>query len=137
MPSPTTSKCFWIRLRQLRFHAYHGVLPEEATLGQRFVLDLECAYHPPSEPWTDELSHTVSYAELCEQIRELCEQRRFKLLESLADAIVERLRAEFPKLEYIRVCLHKPSVPLAALLDEAAVELRWCSETWPNSLASS
>ena len=99
MPSPTTSKCFWIRLQQLHFHAHHGVLLEEATLGQRFVLDLECAFHPPLEPWSDELSHTVSYAELCEQIRELCEQRRFKLLESLADAIVERLRAEFPKLE--------------------------------------
>ena len=105
-------------------------------MGQRFVLDLECAFHPPLEAWSDELSHTVSYAELCEQIRELCEQRRFKLLESLADAIVERLRAAFPKLEYIRVCLHKPSVPLKALLDEATVELRWCSEKWPNSLVS-
>ena len=55
---------------------------------------------------------------------------------SLADAIVERLRAEFPKLEYIRV-VSQALRSLAALLDEAAVELRWCSEAWPNSLASS
>lgn len=140
VPSPmrttSSSKCFRIRLQQLRFHAFHGVLPEEARLGQRFVLDLECAFHPPPEPWVDDLQRSVSYADLWEHIRELCVEQRFQLLESLADAIVERLRVDFPQLEFIRVCVRKPSVPLATILEEASVELSWCSERWPEPPAA-
>lgn len=123
-------KIFWIRLRNLRFHAYHGVLPEEATLGQRFAVDVECAFRPPVAAWTDDLTRTVSYAAICEHVLELCEQRRFQLLESLAEAIVERLRVHFPMLECIVVRVRKPSVPIPAQLDDAEVELTWSAPEW-------
>ena len=30
-----------IRLRNMRFYAYHGLFPEEARLGQRFEVDVD------------------------------------------------------------------------------------------------
>ncbi len=44
--------------------AYHGVLSEERTLGQRFLVDLEVDADLRAAGERDELAQTVDYARL-------------------------------------------------------------------------
>ena len=49
-----------IILRDLGFFGYHGVMPEEAVLGQRFFIDLVCGADLAEAGRSDELQHSIS-----------------------------------------------------------------------------
>lgn len=51
-------------LRGLKFHGYHGVKPEERTLGQKFVVDVDAWMDLREAGKSDCLSDTVSYTDI-------------------------------------------------------------------------
>ena len=53
-----------VLLRGLLFHAFHGVLPEERSLGQKFELDVALSVDTRRAGATDDLADTVSYADV-------------------------------------------------------------------------
>ena len=53
-----------IYLKNVRFHAYHGVLQQERIVGNDYVVNLVVDYDFTSAMETDELSATINYAEL-------------------------------------------------------------------------
>lgn len=55
-----------ILLRGLVFHGYHGVLPEEQVLGQKFVVDASLSADLAAAGRSDDLADTVSYAAVYE-----------------------------------------------------------------------
>lgn len=42
--------CSKIYLKNVRFHAYHGVLLQETQVGNDYVVNLDVSYDSP-EPW--------------------------------------------------------------------------------------
>ena len=48
----------------MEFYGYHGVLPEENTLGQRFIVDLIVETDLKQAGLTDELEESISYVDL-------------------------------------------------------------------------
>jgi dihydroneopterin aldolase len=112
-----------ILLTNLGFYGFHGVMPEENKLGQRFFIDLTCGTDLREPGRTDSLDATVSYADIYEVVKAAFEQRRFKLLEALAQCIVDRLFATFPSVEWIKVSIWKPGAPIAMVSGEAAIEI--------------
>ncbi|MCL7033055.1 hypothetical protein MKW94_008117, partial [Papaver nudicaule] len=51
-------------LRGLKFQGYHGFLPKEKTLGEKFVIDMD-AWVDLREPGkTDNLNDSISYVDL-------------------------------------------------------------------------
>ena len=108
-------------LQGLSFHAHHGFRPEEAVLGARFVVDVEMQL--ASVPQEDDLAHTVDYAQVYEAVREEVTQRRYRLIETLADRIAERLWQSYSQLEALTVRVHKPQAPLPGLFDDVYVEI--------------
>ena len=52
---------YTIRLDNVVVYGFHGVHPEEKTLGQRFEIDLEYRLKNPADPWKDEERSTISY----------------------------------------------------------------------------
>ena len=108
-------------LRGLSFHAHHGYRPEEAVLGGRFVVDVEMQL--AGVPQEDDLAHTVDYAQVYEAVREEVTQQRYRLIETLADRIAERLWQRYPQLEALTVRVHKPQAPLPGLFDDVYVEI--------------
>jgi dihydropteroate synthase/dihydroneopterin aldolase len=110
-----------IHLKGMEFYAYHGVLPEEQELGQRFVVDVDL--YP--EKWVkdkDCLENTINYAAVYEVIKTCVEKERYKLLESLAEEIAARILAGFA-CELIRVEIHKPNAPLPGVFRDVSVEI--------------
>ncbi len=108
-------------LRGLSFHAHHGYRPEEAVLGGRFVVDVEMQLG--WVPQGDDLAPTVDYAQVYEAVREEVTQRRYRLIETLAERIAERLWQNYPQLEALTVRVHKPQAPLPGLFDDVYVEI--------------
>ena len=66
---------------------------------------------------------TVSYADIYDLVKAATEDTRYKLIEALAQHIVDRLFAAFAPFEWIRIRIRKPEAPIPAVAGEFAVEL--------------
>lgn len=120
---------FDIRLDGLRFYAFHGVLPQERTVGGDYTVDLVLTLAPPAEGvataravWADALDGTVNYAEVYDVVRREMAQPS-ALLEHVAGRILGRLFDAFPLIEEARVTLRKGTPPMGAASDGCAVTL--------------
>ena len=100
-----------IILEGMQFYGYHGVNPEERVLGQRYVVDLTAELDLTRAGETDKLEDTVSYSHIYRSVRSVMEGEPRNLLESAAQAIAERVLAEFP-VEAVSVTVKKPNPPV-------------------------
>jgi dihydroneopterin aldolase len=89
--------------------AFHGLLPEEARLGQRFYVSLDVRLDLGPAGRSDDVARTVSYAVLTEIVTRIATQRRFALIEALAEAIAGEILDRHPLIREIRVRVDKPS----------------------------
>ncbi|AYO82936.1 dihydroneopterin aldolase [Methylobacterium brachiatum] len=101
----------------------HGVLPEEAVLGQRFYISLDARLDLAPAGRSDDVAHTVSYADLTQIAVDIATERRFNLIEALAEAIAATILERFGSVEAITVRVDKPSAPVPAILDGVSIEI--------------
>ena len=101
----------------------HGVLPAEAVLGQRFYISLEARLDLAPAGRSDDVAHTVSYADLTQIAVEIATERRFNLIEALAETIAATILDRFAPVEAITVRVDKPSAPVPAILDGVNIEI--------------
>lgn len=111
-----------IHLTGLEFYAYHGVLPEEAVLGQRFILDIDLYSDLHKAEETDEVADTINYAEVYQLVQSCVQNRRYRLLERLAEEIAREILAGFP-CSAVRLILHKPQAPLPGIFRDISIEI--------------
>ena len=111
-----------IYLKNVRFHAYHGVLQQERTVGNDYVVNLTVGYDFTGAMETDELSATINYAELYEIIKEEMAIPS-KLLEHVAGRIGKRLFSEYSAICQIQLAITKENPPFGADCDGAGVEV--------------
>jgi len=107
-------------LAGMEFYGRHGVHPEEATLGARFVVDCEMRLRDGLIP--DRLEATVDYAAVYESVRQEVTEGRCHLIEVLAGRIADRLMREQPRLEGVVVRVHKPHAPIPGVFRDAWAE---------------
>lgn len=111
-----------IHLRGMQFFAYHGVMPEEKVLGQKFVLDVDLYRDLRAPGVSDRVTDTINYAEVYQHIKDIVTGERFHLLERLAERIAEQVLGEF-SCQAIRVEVHKPQAPIPGVFEDASVEI--------------
>ena len=109
-----------IELRGIELHGYHGVLDDERTRGQRFLVDLDLVLADATAAVTDRIDDAVDYRDVVATVVEVSDARAYNLLEAFAAALADELVARFP-LELARVAVRKPDVVLARKVDHAAV----------------
>lgn len=105
----------------LALHARHGALQAERDLGQHFFLDLEISAEIGEATSSDRLEDTLHYGQVIKAASVAFAAKSFNLIEAAAAAVGDALLAQFPKIERIRVTVHKPNAPVAALIDDLAV----------------
>lgn len=110
-------------LRGVELHAYHGLHEEEARLGQRFVVDVDWWLDADAAAAQDDYEATVGYDKVFEVIHEVSSGHRFRLLEALAREIADTVLARYPRVEKVRVELHKPAAPIPGIFRDAGVEI--------------
>ncbi len=112
-----------ITLEGMEFYGYHGAMPEERSLGQRFVVDVELYLDLRQAGETDSLEFTVNYARVFELVQEIvCGPPRL-LIESVAESVAGALLEQFPLAEVL-VRVKKPQAPLPGIFSWAAVEIK-------------
>ena len=104
-------------------HAYHGVMPHEAKLGQPFTVDLVFDIDLADASRTDTLKATVSCETLVKVAGEAFSGRRYRLAGAAAGAVAEAVLAHWPKLRGIRVTVRKPHAPIGATFDDVGVTI--------------
>ena len=114
----------YIHLREMQFFGYHGVLPEENVLGQRFRANVSLAVNMKQAGETDELTNTVSYVGVYDICKEIMEGKAFKLIEAVAETIATRILTQYEGQIYgCRVEVIKPDPPIPGHYKEVAVEI--------------
>lgn len=112
-----------ISLTGMEFFGYHGVLPEETRLGQRFIVDLTMELDLRQAGENDDLEATINYAEVYADIKVLVEGAPVKTLECLGERICQKLYAKYQLLEHLSLTIHKPGAPVAGIFKDVAVTL--------------
>lgn len=112
-----------IRVEGIAVFARHGLLPEEEVLGQRFYIGLDAELDLAPAGQSDDVALTVSYADLTAIVVAMATERRFKLLEALAESIAQEILARFPAVTAITVRVDKPSAPIPAIITLAGITI--------------
>jgi 7,8-dihydroneopterin aldolase/epimerase/oxygenase len=121
-----------IFFRGITLFGRHGVFAEEQTLGQRFVVDLDCWLDLRPAGASDRTADTVNYTRIYEAVRAAVEDERFALIEALAQRIAARILAAFPPIASVRVEVRKPSAPIQGHFDTVGVEITRTREAEPG-----
>lgn len=111
-----------IILKDMQFFGYHGVLPEETTLGQEFFVDMELYLDLNAAGKSDNRDDTVNYAEVFRLVREIVEGPPRNLIEAVAESIATAVLECFPVCQ-VRVTVKKPSAPVPGHFAYMAVEI--------------
>lgn len=122
-----------IFLEDVRFYAYHGVVPQETIVGNEFIINLQLTVDFSHAAATDEVADTVSYADVYAVLKEEMAVSS-KLLEHVCGRIVGRLLREFPIVSEVNIKLAKRNPPMGADITAAGVEMKATADTTPQLL---
>jgi dihydroneopterin aldolase len=111
-----------VEISGLSLYTNHGVTAAEREIGQRLVLDLRLDIGETAATVTDAIEDTVDYAEVCQLVALIAQQRSHKTLERLCSTIADRLLADY-NVEGVWVKATKPEPPIALTVDEVSVEV--------------
>lgn len=112
-----------IYLNKMEFYGYHGVLPEETRLGQKFLVDIRVETDLKRAGQTDNLEESVSYVDLFEVCKSIVEGKPFKLIEAVAEKIAQETLQQFTKVLSVTVKVIKPNPPIPGHYESVAVEI--------------
>lgn len=120
-----------IFINGIHVHARHGCLPEEKSLGQRFIIHLQMDLDLSAAGHSDNLSDSVNYAQVYALVHSIATQQHFNLIEALAEAIAKKIFADFALICALTVTVEKPSAPIAGIFDQVGVTLRRSRSDYP------
>ncbi len=100
-----------IKLQNIRVYAYHGCLIEEGHIGSDYRVDLVVHADLSKSAKTDNLQDTVDYVFLNKVIEEEMAIRS-KLLETVANRILERILSESTMVKKAKVAISKINPPI-------------------------
>ncbi|MDE0043510.1 MAG: dihydroneopterin aldolase [Candidatus Poribacteria bacterium] len=111
-----------IILKGIRFHGYHGTSESERQVGQKYEIDVELICSLDAAGRTDDLEHTVDYAEVVKLIIETGTEKSCHLIEALAERCATSILNRFP-IDEVRVTVKKLTPPIKHPLPYVAVEI--------------
>ena len=111
-----------LALTGLECWGHHGVFEHERREGQRFVVDLVLGLDTAPAAAADDLSATVDYGSLALSVKAAVEKDPVDLIETLAHRIAEVCLLE-PRVEWVRVTVHKPDAPIEATFSDVALTI--------------
>jgi dihydroneopterin aldolase len=118
----SVTKEYRIRLDGVRFRSKHGASTSERRLPQDFVANVELSLPPEELPAGDDRRDVVDYDRIASAIEDEGTARSYRLLETLARRIVDRLFADSPATS-VRIVITKARPPTSTSVEAAAVEL--------------
>jgi dihydroneopterin aldolase len=119
---PVEVESYRIRLEGIRFRARHGVSRAERDLPQDFVVHLDVELPVSLLPRADARARVFDYDRLASLVVDEGTRVSYKLLETLAERLIERLFADTPAAR-VTVEVKKFGPPTSASVDAVSVSL--------------
>ena len=116
----------------LEVFANHGLFEEENKLGQKFIFDIECELNYKNAMFSDEMTDSISYADIAEVVVKTATTNTFNLLERLAGEILKNIFTEFSQIENIKLKINKPGAPIKYHFEKCGVEVNVSREEFYN-----
>ena len=112
----------YIFLNGLRFHAFHGVMPQERLTGNDYWVDLKISYPLDDAVISDDVADTLNYAAVYEIVSQEMKVPS-NLVERVAYRIADRLFRKFTTIKELEIKVAKCNPPMGADGEGAGVEL--------------
>ena len=119
---PAQVETYRIHLEGIRFRARHGASRAERDLPQDFVVHLDVVLPVALLPRADTRARVFDYDKLANLVVDEGTRVSYKLLETLAERVIERVLADTPAVS-VTVQVKKFGPPTSASVDAVAVEL--------------
>lgn len=104
----------------IHLYAYHGCLEEEGKIGSNYIVDISMQTDFTEAAQTDDLTKTIDYVMVYRIAREEMAIRA-KLLEQVAQRIIQRLKKEFASLQKVEVKVTKLNPPMNGNVERVSV----------------
>ena len=112
-----------IHIKDLEIIGFHGAIPEEKVLGEKFVLSFELDVDLRQAGKNDDLTKTVHYGELAQKVEEEFTKTSYDLIEKAAEEICEFVLLNYPLVKKVKLLLKKPWAPTRKHVEYVAVEI--------------
>ena|ERR1019366_6562047 len=111
-----------IAVEGLQFYSHHGYYKEEQVLGGKYTVDIYMRTNIDEAAATDELKKTINYEQIYQFTKSEMEIHA-RLIEHVCKRILDRLYAEYPRVEHLKVRVSKHNPPLKGHVERVYVEL--------------
>jgi len=111
-----------VEISGLSLYTHHGDGEAEQRVGQRLVFDLSFELEDCDATVTDRVEDTVDYADVCQQVALVSQERSYRTLERLCSAVADRMMDRYGA-ESVTVRAAKPEPPIPLPVDEVSVEV--------------
>lgn len=112
-----------VTLRGLRVRAFHGVFADEKRDGQLFGCDVVLHLDTRAAAAGDDLSRTVHYGEVADDVVRVLTDGSLDLIETLAGNVAATVLGR-TAVRAVDVVVHKPHAPVGHPVDDVTVALR-------------
>jgi dihydroneopterin aldolase len=119
---PTPAPVDRLRVTGIEVVGHHGVFDFERREGQRFVVDLVLGLDTRRAAGSDDLSDTVDYGRLVEEVGQAVANEPVDLIETLAQRIAE-ICLKDERVQWTEVTLHKPDAPIETTFSDVALTI--------------
>lgn len=106
----------------LAYKGCHGILPQEKTSPQSFIVDLELWVDLRNAALHDDIGMTIDYADVYKEVGRIIADNSFNLIETLAENIARQILAAYP-VEAVDITVYKPEAPVVGDFEYFAVKM--------------
>ena len=111
-----------IHLKNINVFTNHGCLIEEEKIGSEYIVNLSVTSDLSQSTRTDKLEDTVDYVHLNHIVKEEMAIRS-KLLEHVAQRIIDRIFREIVQVQTVDVSVAKVNPPIGGNVEQVIVQL--------------
>ncbi|MEE1942580.1 dihydroneopterin aldolase [Streptomyces sp. TRM 70361] len=112
-----------VTLHGLRVRGHHGVFQREREQGQTFVVDLALGLDTRSAAAGDDLTRTVHYGVVAEEVAAVVGGEPVDLIETLAQRIADQCLTH-EAVQEVEVVVHKPEAPITVPFDDVTITIK-------------
>lgn len=104
-----------IILKDMKFHAFHGVMEQENKIGGEFTVNLKLDVDFSKAMESDDITDTIDYGMVFNIVKEEMSVSS-KLLEHVGGRIIKQIKAKIPGITKVDLELFKDNPPLSGRL---------------------
>lgn len=111
-----------IAIEGMHFYAHHGFYQEEQVIGGNYRVDVYLTADVAAAASEDNLDKTIDYEQVYQLTKSIMMEKS-KLIEHVAQRIMDQVLLQLPAVQQVEVCVSKINPPVKGTVDRVFVKL--------------